>query len=317
MEAVSGDVSLPLLGLIPANYERLSREVTHVVHAAGNVKLNQSLADARHSAVDSLQHVIEFANIGLGQGKLRKLDYLSTIGVAGRRPGVIAEEPLTESRGFHNTYEQAKAEAEALLWDRMQSGLPATIHRPSMIVGDSRTGRIIHYQVFYHLAEFFVGLKTGGVVPDFGNARLDIIPADFVSRAIRHACFHSDATGRILHLCSGPRQSWLMTTLSDRLRGTLPENADLPPLRTVPMDEFQRLLGSWRARAAAAEVGFLKGLPYLLDYLAEDQTFANEKTAEYLHSAGLRVPPVDAYLTRIMRLYWEWKAAQAASAPAT
>ena len=55
----------------------------------------------------------------------------------------------------------------------MQAGLPATIHRPSMVVGDSQTGKVIHFQVFYHLCEFLSGRRTLGIVPDTGDAALD------------------------------------------------------------------------------------------------------------------------------------------------
>ena len=58
---------------------------------------------------------------------------------------------MPEVRTFHNTYEQAKAEAEEYLYPFMaDERLPITIHRPSMVVGDSMTGKAISFQVFYH-----------------------------------------------------------------------------------------------------------------------------------------------------------------------
>ena len=88
--------------------------------------------------------------------------------------GLIREVPLAEPRQFHNTYEAAKAEAESFVWERLSGGLPGTIHRPSMIVGDSKTGKNIRFQVFYYLADFLAGLRTLGVVPDTRDVvRLD------------------------------------------------------------------------------------------------------------------------------------------------
>ncbi|RIK75039.1 MAG: hypothetical protein DCC67_15800 [Planctomycetota bacterium] len=157
-----GDVTQPRLGLDDRDYAALSACVTHVIHSAGNVRLNESLADARRSAVDSARHIVEFARRGLQQGVLGKVDALSTIGVAGRLRGIVPERRLTERRSFRNTYEAAKAEAEELLWREIDAGMPLTIHRPSMVVGDSRTGRAIRPQVFRYLADFLSGRRTGG-----------------------------------------------------------------------------------------------------------------------------------------------------------
>src|SRR5262249_9735033 len=59
-EVLGGDVCQSDLGLERETYRRLTKEVTHVIHAAGNVKLNQSLAEARRSAVTSLREIISF-----------------------------------------------------------------------------------------------------------------------------------------------------------------------------------------------------------------------------------------------------------------
>ena len=48
--------------------------------------------------------------------------------------------------------EAAKAEAERAVWSE-GAGLPITVHRPSMVVGEAQNGRVIHFQVFYHLCE--------------------------------------------------------------------------------------------------------------------------------------------------------------------
>src|SRR5262249_47879396 len=163
----------PFLGLDRPSYERLSREVTHVVHAAGNVKLNRPLEEARRSAVDAAGHVVSFVDACRACGGFQKLRFLSTVGVVGKMPGTVPERAFPEARAFRNSYEAAKAEAETFLLEHMARGLPATVHRPSMVVGDSRDGRIIQFQVFYHLCEFLSGRRTAGVIPGARDIRLD------------------------------------------------------------------------------------------------------------------------------------------------
>lgn len=88
-----------------------------------------------------------------------------------------------------------------------------------MVVGDSTTGRIIHFQVFYHLSEFLSGRRTFGLAPEFGAARLDIIPADHVARVIVWSEPATTASsGRILHSCSGPTLALPLDPLRERVR---------------------------------------------------------------------------------------------------
>jgi thioester reductase-like protein len=304
LQAFRGDVSEPLFGLDEATYKSLVREVTHVVHSAGNVRLNQSPDDARRSLVDSTRHVLAFAEAGRRDGLFRKLEFVSTVGVAGRRPGLVPERPLSEPRGFRNAYDTAKAEAEEVLVRAQHEGLPATIHRPSMVVGDSGTGRVIHFQVFYYLCEFLAGRTTFGVVPDAGEMTLDIVPVDYVARAIWLSSGREDAAGRIFHLCSGPSQAVRINELSDRVREIFDRaGRERVRLRRVSPGLIRALLPlvAWAAPVKIRRA--LRGLPLLLAYLTEPQSFDTRETTRFFAPHDLVVPPVDAYLNRVVQ-YW-------------
>src|SRR5688572_22578429 len=60
--AMAGDVTRPRLGLEQPDYHRVARDVTHVIHSAGNVKLNRPLEEARRSAVDPTRHIVSLTN---------------------------------------------------------------------------------------------------------------------------------------------------------------------------------------------------------------------------------------------------------------
>src|SRR6185503_1340820 len=113
-----------------------------------------------------------------------------------RMRGLVPEELLT-GQAFHNTYESSKAEAERLVLAAIDGGLPVTIHRPSMVVGDSRTGKAIRPQVFQFLAGFLAGGQTAGFVPKLTGVQLDTVPSDYVAAAIHWASRTPKATGRI------------------------------------------------------------------------------------------------------------------------
>jgi len=304
VEALAGDVTMPRLALDEATYQRLTSEVTHVVHSAGNVKLNRPLEEARRSAVDAVGHILSFVDRCRAAGSFRKLEAVSTVGVAGRTPGVIAERAFREPRSFRNTYEAAKAEAETVLLDRIDEGLPATIHRPSMVVGDSMTGTIVQFQVFYYLCEFLSGRTTGGVVPDGGDVRLDIIPVDYVARAIDASMRRDDAVGRIFHLCSGPELAPRVNVLGDMVRQHFTMRGHtVPPLRRVAPAAMLDELSEAARGASEAVQRSLQTLPHFLAYLDEPQTFAHVRTREFLGDDDGEPPSVEHYLKTVLDYY--------------
>ena len=103
---------------------------------------------------------------------LERFVHVSTAYVAGDRVGVVSEHDGNVGQGFRNTYERTKLEAEEIVTD---SGLPAAIVRPSVIVGDSATGWTQAFNVIYFpLQAFARGLFP--TVPGDPGARLDIVP---------------------------------------------------------------------------------------------------------------------------------------------
>ncbi len=282
LESLAGDVCATELGLDPAFYRRLAAEVTHIVHAAGNVRLDQTLEQARRNALVPAKNIVQFARLCQQHGRLEKLDVVTTIGVAGRMPGLIPERPLVEPRRFHNYYEQAKAETEQFLLEQLAAALPITIHRPSMVVGRSDTGRIFRKQVFYYLREFLTGTKTWGFLPELGDARLDIVPVDRVAQLIYRSAVTAKAIGRVFHLCAGPEGAIRLVDLVREARDLASSDGHpLPPLRFVRRRTFRlavRVLGmvTWgRTRRV------LRALPHLLAYLDTRQTFDIAQTTAF------------------------------------
>ncbi|MDS4060514.1 MAG: SDR family oxidoreductase [Candidatus Contendobacter sp.] len=301
VQALRGDVTAPRFGLDETAYGELCADCTHIVHAAGNVRMNLPLEKARLSAVGSARNVVEFARVC---PLLEKIEFVSTVGVGGRVAGSVPERWLTEPRPFHNTYEQAKAEAECYVQREVERGLPLTVHRPSMVVGDSLTGKVMHFQIFYHLCDFLSGRLTLGLYPYLGTALLDIIPADYVARAIAWSSLQTITTGEILHLCSGPERALRLEALREVVRSTFAEaGLRLPPAVPVPRMLFgasMRLLGTL---VRGENRRRLRALPVFLEYLATEQTFDNARTQSLLKSAELAVPPPATYLNCVLKYF--------------
>lgn len=303
---VRGDADLPKFGLPENSYAEISLQCTHIIHCAGVVRMNLPLQVARQHAMGAAKNLVELALIGQASGALQKIEYVSTVGVGGRMPGVIPEAWITQSRDFHNTYEESKAEAEDYLCQQIElHDLPVTIHRPSMVVGDSKTGQIIHFQIFYYLCEFLSGRNSFGVLPYLGEARLDTIPVDYVAKAIKWSAGHQDAAGKVFHLCSGSDTAIRLSTLQQLVRSEmLNYGIGLPKVVSLPSAVFSillRLMAYWVPESTKRA---LKAVPVFIDYLSDQQSFATEETEQYFknHSGPLPISN-NEYLSLVFKRY--------------
>ena len=202
IRAIAGDVSEPGLGLEPGVAAELRDRVTHIVHAAADLRFDASVEELRRVNVDGVAHVLGFAR---SAGRLERLLHVSTAYVAGRREGEVSEDDLTDAYGFGSAYERTKFEAERLL--RAAEGeVPITVVRPAMIVGDSRTGDIKTFNTFYTPLRLLMSGRLR-IVPARRGVPVNIVPVDYVADAIARLTFDAAAEGRTFHL----------TTPADRL----------------------------------------------------------------------------------------------------
>ncbi len=191
-----GDVKQPGLGLSAQDRARLARSVTIVLHAAADVVFSRPLAVARAVNTDGTRHVLEVA---VAWPRVRRLTYVSTAFVAGRRTGRIAEQENGDHAGWVNAYEQSKHEAEQLV---RASGLDWLILRPSTIVCDSAAGEVTQYNAV-HLALRLLYDGLAQMLPAAATTGVDVVPRDYVAAAIAALAARADLARRTLHLCAG------------------------------------------------------------------------------------------------------------------
>ena len=298
IQAIRGDMALPQFGLDALAYRGLCADCTNIIHSAGNVRMNLPLEEARSSAIGSAQNVVELSR---SCARLEKIEFISTVGVGGHL-ALVPETWLSEPRVFHNTYEQSKAEAENYIRTEVEQGLPLTIHRPSMVVGNSRTGKIIHFQIFYYLCEFLSGRLTRGIFPQFGDAQLDIIPVDFVAEAIAWSSRRTDTAGLILHLCSGPEKLLKLSSLREIVRDAFVRSGlDVPAtVFDIPRRPFSILLSTFAWLSGVKTRRAILALPIFLEYLATRQAFQTVGTRKLLEPPRMDIPAPQSYLGEIL-----------------
>ena len=141
---VVGDFTLADLGFDAAVKETLLREVKMIYHVGAEIGLQKTGSEFDSVNKEGTANVVNFAK---EIPDLKRFVHVSTAYVAGQQTGKIME-TLAEGQEFSSLYEKSKSEAEILVRD---SGLPWTICRPGMIIGDSKTGRVKNFNTIYYI----------------------------------------------------------------------------------------------------------------------------------------------------------------------
>ena len=300
--AVVGNVERPDLGL-GDGYDALATRVDEVYHTAASTKFDLALEDARRVNRDGSGHVLAFARRATESGGLRRLHHVSTAYVAGDRAGVILEDEA--SSPFRNTYEQTKWEAEELLL-QASADLPVTRYRPSIIVGDSRTGRTLHFRVLYDPMKWVYFGKTD-VLPCQPDVNLDVVPVDYVCDALVAIGAREDSSGRVYHLTAGPGRTIPieeMIELAVAEGNRYHREIGGPPIATPT------IVSPDLAEAASDEQGEKLQQLYALGqavmrshvpYMLTEQLFDSTRTAGALEGTGIACPHLREYFTTLVR----------------
>jgi thioester reductase-like protein len=276
LTAVAGDIERPGLGLAPAAAERLAEEVTTVVHCAASVSFDLSLEDSRRVNVDGTRRVLELAK---RCERLERLSYVSTAYVAGEPRRLFQEDELDVGQRFRNPYERSKFEAERMVREHAD-GLPLQVLRPSIVVGDSRTGRTSSFNVLYGPLK---ALARGAIpaIPGRRASPVDVVPVDYVAdRTVELAEQGADGT---YHLVAGRN-----ATTVGRLLELASERLGRKPPAIVPPTAYRRLLHPWLRRKYSG----LRRMEIYFPYFSMRVRFDDRRLGP--------APPVESYFHRLV-----------------
>ncbi len=195
---LTGDIADMHLGLSASELKRLTRGVTDIYHLAAISYLGAPERMMKRVNVDGTQNLLEVA---LDTRKLKRFNHVSTSYVSGDREGVITEDELECEQGFRNPYEKTKFLGEQRVRAAMDK-LPITITRPSIVIGDSKTGEIGRFDGPYYLAILLASSPAAMslVFPGDGGAPLNMVPVDYAVDAIVHLSEHKEAEGLTFQL---------------------------------------------------------------------------------------------------------------------
>lgn len=301
VEWLRGDVEQPGFGLSEARCRELAASVGEIYHCAATTRFDLPLTDAHSINVRGVESVLQLAEIACGLGGFARLHHVSTAFAAGRHAGEVTADHLPEDRArhFRNTYERTKARAERVL--RQQKRVPYTIYRPSIIVGDSRTGRTTGWShVYFPMRLMALGLMP--FAPCGGRQLLDCVPVDFVSDAIIALSRRKETIGGAYHLTAGDDAMTVRDIIYQTYAG-LARWRDQPlvvgtrtlgPVRWFWLDRAYRLVARGRARRQ------LERFRSYVPYTNVSTIYDNRREGELLAKDGLAPPASASFFPRIV-----------------
>jgi len=303
---MAGDITLPGCGLAAQDVATLQGRVAHFFHLAALYDLRAG-AEAQVAAnVEGTRHAVELADrVGAGC-----LHHMSSIAAAGLYEGTFREDMFEEAEGLEHPYFRTKHDAEAIV--RTECARPWRIYRPGLVVGQSDTGEMDKIDGPYY---FFKPIqKLRNLLPRWMPAvgleggRLNLVPVDFVVRAVDELAHRDGLDGRCFHLTDPqPRR------VGD-IFGIFARAAHAPEPAIRINAHMLAFVPGWLRDALAmlAPLHRLQGAilrdlglpPDVLRFVNYPTRFDNREAARLLDEAGIRVPPLEDYAWKLWD-YWE------------
>ncbi|MDC0722850.1 thioester reductase domain-containing protein [Nannocystis bainbridge] len=210
IRVVPGDLRRPRFGLDAASFEALAYTVDAVFHAGDHLNFVEPYLSHRATNVGGTAEVLRLAATGVPK-PLHHVSSIAVFGPSGFFGGaarVHEDDDLDDYLqllSFDFGHAASKWVAEAMVWEAARAGLPVTVYRPGLVVGDSRTGAGNPEDFMGRLVRGAIQL---GAFPDLPRQRMEFVPVDQVSRAILHIAGQPGHQNRAHHLLpSDPRLS--------------------------------------------------------------------------------------------------------------
>jgi long-chain acyl-CoA synthetase len=175
--------------------------------------------------------------------------------------------------------------------------MPCVVFRPSIIIGDSRTGKTSSFNVIYiPLRLLQKGLLT--YVPGTPETKLDLVPIDWVDDAITYILQQPESIGKVFHITAGPqRAATLGETVLLALRYFDIHTPLVQPrtMEFISREEFERRRALMRGR----EEAMMSQLDTLLPYVSIDRLFDSRNADSLLANSEIQFPKFTDYADRI------------------
>jgi thioester reductase-like protein len=288
LDIVEGDITQPGIGI--EHSKSLRSSIVQIYHLAAIYDLSVGRDLAMRINVEGTRRMLEFACDCPG---LTRFQYVSTCYVSGKHSGSFSEEDLDKGQKFNNFYEETKFLAEVEVRKNIREGLPATIYRPAIVVGDSRTGTTQKYDGPYSIIRFLLRQPAIAILPvvgDLNKTEVNVVPRDFIMDAITFLSARPQSKGRTFQLAD-PKPLTAEQMVQEIAKATqrklfrIPVPLSLAKMSLAHIPGMQRLVGI---------------PPDTLDYFVHGTHYTTARTQSALQEGGVRCPHFPEYVGNLV-----------------
>ena len=249
----------------------------------------------RVANVEGTRHMVQFAD-AVDAGCIHMV---SSIAAAGLYKGTWREDMFEEAQEVDNhPYFQTKHESEGVVRDECTR--PWRVYRPGIVVGNSETGEMDKVDGPYYFFKLIRRIRNTVPqwlpMPGVEGREINIVPVDFVVKAMDHIAHADGLDGRAFHL-TDPRPHTAGEVI-DIFAGAA--HAPQSSVR-MPASGIEALLPLMRAGMTATPLSDAAldrvladfGIPRsVLIYVNYPTHFDSRQTEAALEGTGISVPPL-------------------------
>jgi nucleoside-diphosphate-sugar epimerase len=303
---IEGHLEDTSLGLNLQVRTDLAERVDEIIHCASATFFSERRrASVEKANVANLKNILAFA----AGSRCSFFHYISTAYAAGKRTGRCPEEIL-ETREFTNVYEETKHIAERLTRECCEEkGIRLNIYRPSIVYGNSRSGKTFRFNAVYYplrtvslLKEVFEKDIRGN-----GGKRARALGISIDEEGTMHLPIRVEALeGGGINLI--PVDFFIhafMSIMEDAMEGGIFHivNPRPKPIQEITeyAQRFMRLKGITAVSSGTFGKTPMNGLEILFDqyinayrpYMKDERVFENARTDAILRKRGIDCPDFD------------------------
>jgi NAD(P)-dependent dehydrogenase (short-subunit alcohol dehydrogenase family) len=304
---IVGDVSQPRLGVSEADLEQLDGKIDHLFHLAAVYDMTADAESQRLANVQGTRHMVELAE-AIEAGTVHMV---SSIAAAGLFHGTWREDMFDEAENLDvHPYFRTKHDSEGVV--RTECERPWRVYRPGIVVGNSETGEMDKVDGPYYFFKLIRRIRNA--VPQWmpmvgiEGREINIVPVDFVVRAMDHIAHQEGLDGRAFHLTDPqPPSAGEVIDIFARAANAPQSSFRLPAAVLEAADPFVRLglstlpLAGTLVDRTLADFGVPRAV---LTYVNYPTHFDSRGTQAALADTDIRVPPLEAYADKLWD-YWE------------
>lgn len=282
---VQGDITIDGLGIVSDQAEQLLSNLRAVFHLAAVYDLGVSKDLSERVNVEGTRHMIAFAKRAPG---FSRFHHISTAYVSGNFEGTFRETDLGRGQTFKNHYERTKYESEK---DVVASGLPYSVYRPGVVVGDSRTGETAKFDGPYNVLTAMERIPLV-FIDGPKDAVVNIVPVNYVIEGIARLSASERSLGKTYNLTDpDPPSVRQATRIFAKAMGRSYLYAPIP-------------LAIVRAAVGIPVVAkMLSLIPEAIDYFAHRCRYDATHARADLEALGLTCPRLETYVDVLVSFY--------------